>query len=204
MWIIAPIILSILAIIGLCTWIIVKKDKSPASDENNSKEKIDNIANDAEEAIEPVIKLPINKGSELLRVISKLLKSLLTLWFAMIIFGLIILIVWLVTKDDPYSASTFLIVVILLGIIDLILFIVALFINIKLLSYLSLMTLKHYESEHGTDNLTYTYKWNYVKWSWIIFSCSGLNLILTIIILSTANKELHDELKIQEVLDVKE
>ncbi|MFV8479113.1 hypothetical protein ACNQ13_01905 [Mycoplasma sp. VS428] len=204
MWIIAPIILSILAIIGLCTWIIVKKDKSPASDENNSKEKIDNIANDAEEAIEPVIKLPINKESELLRVICKLLKSLLTLWFAMIIFGLIILIVWLVTKDDPYSASTFLIVVIPLGIIDLILFIVALFINIKLLSYLSLMTLKHYESEHATDNLTYTYKWNYVKWSWIIFSCSGLNLILTIIILFTANNELHDELKIQEVLDVEE
>ncbi|MFV8471419.1 hypothetical protein ACNQ1O_01220 [Mycoplasma sp. B6188] len=201
MWIIAPIILSILAVIGLCTWIIVKKDKSPASDENNSKEKIDNYT---EEAIESVIKLPINKGGELLKVICKLLKSLLALWFVMVIFGLIILIVWLVTKDNPYSASTFLIVAIILGIIDFILFIIALFINIKLLSYFSLMTLKHYESEHTTDNLAYTYKWNYVKWSWIIFSSSGLNLILTIIILSTANKELHDELKMQEVLDVEE
>ncbi|MFV8476015.1 hypothetical protein [Mycoplasma sp. VS403A] len=204
MWIIAPIILSILAVIGFCTWIIVKKDKSPAIDENNFKEKIDNVANDTEGAIESVIKLPINKESELLRVICKLLKSLLTLWFIMIIFGLIILIVWLVTKDDPYSASTFLIVAILLGIIDLILFIVALFINIKLLSYLSLMTLKHYESEHTTDSLACTYKWNYIKWLWIIFSCSGLNIILTIIILSTTNKELHDELKIQKVLDILE
>ncbi|MFV8481892.1 hypothetical protein ACNQ1X_02700 [Mycoplasma sp. SK341A] len=162
----------------------MKKDKSPASDENDSKEKIDNIANDAEEAIESVIKLPINKRGELLKVICKLLKSLLALWFVMVIFGLIILIVWLVTKDNPYSASTFLIVAIILGIIDLILFIIALFINIKLLSYFSLMTLKHYESEHTTDYLAYTYKWNYAKWSWIIFSSSGLNLILTIIILS--------------------
>ncbi|MFV8476254.1 hypothetical protein [Mycoplasma sp. BRA290] len=201
MGIIAPIISFILAAIGLSIWIIVKKDKSPASDENNSKEKIDNYT---EEAIESVIKLPINKRGELLKVICKLLKSLLALWFVMVIFGLIILIVWLVTKDNPYSASTFLIVAIILGIIDLILFIIALFINIKLLSYFSLMTLKHYESEHTTDYLAYTYKWNYVKWSWIIFSSSGLNLILTIIILSTANKELHDELKMQEVLDVEE
>ncbi|WP_416755329.1 hypothetical protein ACM0K4_03245 [Mycoplasma sp. VS42A] len=201
MGIIAPIISFILAAIGLSIWIIVKKDKTPASDENNSKEKIDNYT---EEAIESVIKLPINKGGELLKVICKLLKSLLALWFVMVIFGLIILIVWLVTKDNPYSASTFLIVAIILGIIDFILFIIALFINIKLLSYFSLMTLKHYESEHTTDNLAYTYKWNYVKWSWIIFSSTGLNLILTIIILFTANKELHDELKMQEVLDVEE